>query len=580
MKYLLLALFSLCFCVSFAQQYAIEKLFDTDILEDSLAWGIAGLRSLDSQYIIFQSYDKSLVYQDGYEYDANSFVYDVINQKLIRLPYEKKIFTHLDQDINEINVAPVFAYKKQILYYGIFENNKMYVVAFHLPSQKHTLLDVRNHAAYLEMFEYDGDNYLIAYSDVMNVYKFKNSGLEHQYYLSSFKYNEVRGQRIFNIPKYHNGHIVLLNQGEILSIDVEDWTVDTLVKLNIPYSPEYDYCSQNIVPTQVITRDTQMYITYQLGLYCEGRIEEWFSGFVDSLILIQTDGKKSGTKIIYDSPNVYSLIIPSSTDGQLYFMEYDLANKNNVNWYHVQEDSLEFIHTIHFERDEDDFFMLNQQRNYPTFIHSSISTHNNELVFDNNNSSYLIPDKNVICKIIDGRLEIDTTLQEILYYKSNWINNDWIFISPHNDDTASTALKIFNQDLKIFTHVFPFQYLIDVYNNPYRANEVLLISNENGIYNLSRLYVQDVTNTNDKILLKDSFIHLFPNPSNGLLSMNTDQNMNGNIDVFGIDGKVYYSSRVQGHQMTLDLNYLNSGMYIIKYTVGENFVTKKIILQK
>ncbi|WP_411376925.1 T9SS type A sorting domain-containing protein [Flavobacterium psychrophilum] len=76
-------------------------------------------------------------------------------------------------------------------------------------------------------------------------------------------------------------------------------------------------------------------------------------------------------------------------------------------------------------------------------------------------------------------------------------------------------------------------------------------------------------------------IKIYPNPSNGLVNIKINQFTGKvNLQVIDLNGRVVYSLKNTDFNIekTINLNNLQSGMYIIKIDGDELNYTKKIIL--
>ncbi|SNB00344.1 T9SS type A sorting domain-containing protein [Flavobacterium psychrophilum] len=76
-------------------------------------------------------------------------------------------------------------------------------------------------------------------------------------------------------------------------------------------------------------------------------------------------------------------------------------------------------------------------------------------------------------------------------------------------------------------------------------------------------------------------IKIYPNPSNGLVNIKINQFTGKvNLQVIDLNGRVVYSLKNTDFNIekTINLNNLQSGMYIIKIEGDELNYTKKIIL--
>ena len=91
----------------------------------------------------------------------------------------------------------------------------------------------------------------------------------------------------------------------------------------------------------------------------------------------------------------------------------------------------------------------------------------------------------------------------------------------------------------------------------------------------------DVNITETNMSVPDYFmqsIKVFPNPSNGVVNFNLDKLNTVNLDVLSINGKIHktytnYNSR------NVDLSFLDSGIYFLRFYVDNKNIIKKIIIK-
>lgn len=79
---------------------------------------------------------------------------------------------------------------------------------------------------------------------------------------------------------------------------------------------------------------------------------------------------------------------------------------------------------------------------------------------------------------------------------------------------------------------------------------------------------------------KDKYtnIALTPNPTKGILSMNTSSNQNMDVQFFNIMGQEVYSVINHDSQQEINIEHLEKGIYFVSIAVGEDIYTEKMIL--
>jgi hypothetical protein len=82
--------------------------------------------------------------------------------------------------------------------------------------------------------------------------------------------------------------------------------------------------------------------------------------------------------------------------------------------------------------------------------------------------------------------------------------------------------------------------------------------------------------------IKNTYLSIFPNPSNGIVSINSNQDI-ANINVFDITGKAVLNQEYTNklNQAEIDLSALNNGIYFIAVQSSNGEISKsKIVLAK
>ncbi len=80
--------------------------------------------------------------------------------------------------------------------------------------------------------------------------------------------------------------------------------------------------------------------------------------------------------------------------------------------------------------------------------------------------------------------------------------------------------------------------------------------------------------------LEDNYLQnvgMYPNPSNGLLNISTDSELQ--VTIHDILGKKVFSKEGINTEV-LDLSHLNNGMYLVNISDGINMTSKKLIINK
>ena len=85
-----------------------------------------------------------------------------------------------------------------------------------------------------------------------------------------------------------------------------------------------------------------------------------------------------------------------------------------------------------------------------------------------------------------------------------------------------------------------------------------------------------ITSVDDKLSDK---LHIYPNPSNGLINIELDKLNFYNISISNVLAKEVYKNTISSVNTTLDLSNFDKGLYFVELNDGKNIFTKKIIIK-
>lgn len=72
-------------------------------------------------------------------------------------------------------------------------------------------------------------------------------------------------------------------------------------------------------------------------------------------------------------------------------------------------------------------------------------------------------------------------------------------------------------------------------------------------------------------------ITVYPNPSNGVFNVTSNQNCN--LNVIDIAGKSVYQTKLNANENTVDLSSTQAGMYFFKFTSENNSYVERVIIK-
>lgn len=70
---------------------------------------------------------------------------------------------------------------------------------------------------------------------------------------------------------------------------------------------------------------------------------------------------------------------------------------------------------------------------------------------------------------------------------------------------------------------------------------------------------------------------IYPNPSSGILNVSSNKLQDVSIEIYDLDGRIVFSDKNFNTQRTIDIQHLQSGMYLVKLIADEISYTQKII---
>jgi len=127
---------------------------------------------------------------------------------------------------------------------------------------------------------------------------------------------------------------------------------------------------------------------------------------------------------------------------------------------------------------------------------------------------------------------------------------------------------------------------VHIYSEPGTYMVKLTVTNSYGCeYTLREMVEVGICVGMDDQTLADQ-VTLYPNPSNGMVSVNLDWSITGNpvfIQILNIRGEAVYAKtfdKVNGNTQSLDVSQLGDGLYIVCVRSGSMVVTQKLIIGK
>lgn len=72
--------------------------------------------------------------------------------------------------------------------------------------------------------------------------------------------------------------------------------------------------------------------------------------------------------------------------------------------------------------------------------------------------------------------------------------------------------------------------------------------------------------------------NIYPNPASSILTIESDQNISGDIVIYDVNGKLIQSINADGKEIKIDVSGWENGIYFLNFEVGEQKVLKRFIV--
>jgi hypothetical protein len=81
---------------------------------------------------------------------------------------------------------------------------------------------------------------------------------------------------------------------------------------------------------------------------------------------------------------------------------------------------------------------------------------------------------------------------------------------------------------------------------------------------------------NLKDLSDSNFITVYPNPVKNILNITLSEYTEANTSLYDVTGRLVLQQKLQALNTSLNIETLNSGMYLLKVFTDQGFATKRI----
>jgi len=77
----------------------------------------------------------------------------------------------------------------------------------------------------------------------------------------------------------------------------------------------------------------------------------------------------------------------------------------------------------------------------------------------------------------------------------------------------------------------------------------------------------------------DNSIRVFPNPTNGRVTVAHSEKMIRQLEVFDMYGKMLVKIPVEDYETTVDLSSYAKGVYVFRITIGGDIINRRVVVQ-
>ena len=77
--------------------------------------------------------------------------------------------------------------------------------------------------------------------------------------------------------------------------------------------------------------------------------------------------------------------------------------------------------------------------------------------------------------------------------------------------------------------------------------------------------------------LTGSILELYPNPATNMITVSSSEMLDGTLEFIGVDGALLYSTNISGLSITVEIDSLAKGTYVLRYRGSDILVTKHFV---
>ena len=371
------------------------------------------------------------------------------------------------------------------------------------------------------------------------------------------------------------------------------------------------------------TFDENRKLIKQLGYYWDADTQEWVDPWLDDLFIFDENGNIiQMTKYSWDSNNEewMNSILSSyayNDSGNIILWKQQIWDSNTQEWINSRQyfftnnsnGNRTHQHKQAWDVETQEWVSINQYFNI--YDENSNITHQLFQTWDNDTEEWVNYSQYIMTYDDNGNQM--TFLEQFWDFDSGeWLNSLWYLYTYDNydklvqvhahswdndteqwvnywlqlytyDDNGNQTQKLglnWNIDLEDWRNDWSYLFAFDENNNKIQESlQAWDTETEKWDYHWRYDYYwsqYEITLVNDENNLK---IDVYPNPSNGLITIISTHKSSYNIEILNISGQMVHSVSITSLHQQIDLRNLSRGVYFIK-VIGDNYIkTERLIIK-
>ena len=150
---------------------------------------------------------------------------------------------------------------------------------------------------------------------------------------------------------------------------------------------------------------------------------------------------------------------------------------------------------------------------------------------------------------------------------------DWVKSFASNDEGKNRISSVAVYDTSnIFVSGYYERYLSI-------EDQILTTNNKHGFVAMFGDEINQTTGVKDIYNRNNGQLSFYPNPSSGILYLNTQDNFKGVVEILNLSGQIVHSEHIESNNQAINLNNLLPGVYFVRVKNNRNYTTEKLIIE-